>query len=140
MRGIGAWNAHCISTDCTDERLDDRDGFVQAFERAMFNRWHEAVLAEGTATSGTVADASHVDWTIPSRGFQETHQLRLRIRAVFPDGTSTEFISKVPLHEVQHLAGNPVLDLPALVTAILAETGRSAAAAGPDALEPAPAY
>jgi hypothetical protein len=118
----------------------------------MFNRWHKAVLTEGRATSGTVVDASHVDWTIPSRGFQETFEFRLQIRVAFPDGTSTEFTSKVLLHEVQHVAGNCtidcwprlpeatkvgatvpvrydetdrsriVLDLPALVATILAET------------------
>lgn len=125
----------------------------------MFHRWHKAVLAEGRATSGTVVDASHVDWTIPNRGFQETFELKLRIRVVFPDGTSTEFTSDVPLHEVQHVAGNRtidcwprlpaatgvgatvpvrydesdrsriVLDLPALVAAILAEPDPGAAAA-----------
>ena len=129
----------------------------------MFNRWHKAVFADGRATSGTILDASHVDWAIPSRGFQETFEFRLRIRVEFPDGTSTEFVSKVPLHEVQHVAGNhtidcwprlpeatrvgasvPVrydesdrsrilLDLPTLVSAILAEPDQGAAAAAPDA-------
>lgn len=124
----------------------------------MFNRWHKAVLADGRTTSGTVLHASHVDWAILSRGFQETFEFQLRIRAEFPDGTSTEFTSKVPLHEVQHLAGNhtidcwprlpeatrvgasvPVrydpsdrsrvlLDLPALVSGILAENERGGAA------------
>lgn len=37
-------------------------------------------------------------------------RLRQRIRVEFPDGTSTEFINKVPLHEVQHLAGNRTID------------------------------
>lgn len=129
----------------------------------MFNRWHKAVPAEGQSTSGTVLEASHVDWTIPSRGFQETYELRLRIRVDFPDGTSTEFTTKVPLHEVQHLAADRtidcwprlpeatgvgarvpvrydesdrsklVLDLPALVGAVLAQTERGAGAAGQDA-------
>lgn len=144
------------------ERLDKRDRLFQVCGQAMFDRWHKAVLAQGRATSGTVVDASHVDWTIASRGFQETFEFRLRIRVVFPDGMSTEFISKVPLHEVQHLAGNHtidcwprlpevtglgasvpvrydksdrsriVLDLPALVAAILAKPERGAAAPGPE--------
>jgi hypothetical protein len=129
----------------------------------MFNRWHKEVLATGRATSGKVLDASHVDWAIPSRGYQETFELQWRIRVAFPDGTSTDFTSKVPLHEVQHLAGNRtidcwprlpevtrvganvpvrydrsdrsriVLDLPALVTQILAEADHGAAPAGADA-------
>lgn len=76
----------------------------------MFNRWHKAVLAEGRSTTGTVVDTGHVDLAIPGRGFQETFELRQRIRVEFPDGTSTEFDSKVPLHEVQHLAGNRTID------------------------------
>jgi Protein of unknown function (DUF3592) len=76
----------------------------------MFNRWRKTVLAEGQTTSGTVLDASHVDWAIPSRGFQETFEFQLRIRVEFPDGTSSEFTSKVPLHEVQQLAGNHTID------------------------------
>jgi hypothetical protein len=129
----------------------------------MFNRWHKEVLARGRTTTGTVIDTSHVDLAIPARGFSETYELRLLIRVAFPDGTSTEFTSKVPLHEVQHLAGNhtidcwprlpevtvvgasvPVrydrsddsrilLDLPALVAAVLAEAKGGAAASGPDA-------
>lgn len=129
----------------------------------MFDRWHKGVLAEGVATTGTVVDSSHVDWVIASRAFQETYELRLRIRVVFPDGTSTEFNSKVPLHEVQHIADKrtidcwprlpeftalgasvPVryddadrtrilLDLPALVARILDGAQPGAGAAGPDA-------
>lgn len=123
----------------------------------MFNRWHKEVLAKGRQASGTVLDSSHLDWTIANRGFQETFELRQRIRVGFPDGTSAEFLSKVPLHEVQHLAGNRtiecwprlpemtrvgasvpvrydksdhtriVLDLPALVATALAEAVSSAA-------------
>lgn len=124
----------------------------------MFNRWQKAVLAKGRATTGTVVESSHVDWAIANRGYQETFELRQRIRVAFPDGTSTEFTSKVPLHEVQHLAGNRtidcwprlpevtreganvpvrydksdrsriVLDLPALVKAILADDNATPAA------------
>lgn len=129
----------------------------------MFNRWHKAVLADGEATTGTVVDASHVDWTIPARGFAETYELRRQVRVAFPDGTSAEFSCTVPLHEVQRLAANRtidcwprlaevtgigasvpvrydesdrsriVLDLPALVTTILAGTERDRAAGGPGA-------
>jgi hypothetical protein len=129
----------------------------------MFNRWHKEVLAKGRTTTGTVVDASHVDLAIPGRGFAETYEHRLQIRVAFPDGTSTEFLSRVPLHEVQHVAGNHtidcwprlpgltrvgasvpvrydrsdhsriVLDLPALLAPILAQSGRGAAATGPEA-------
>ena len=128
----------------------------------MFSRWEKTVLADGVTTEGTVVDASHVDWAIYSRGYQETFELKRRIRVEFPDGTSTEFASTVPLHQVQHLADRrtidcwprladvteigarvPVrydasdhsrilLDLPALVTAILAEANHPAAAAEPE--------
>lgn len=124
----------------------------------MFSHWEKTVLAEGVATTGTVLDASHVDWAIANRGFQETYELKRRIRVAFPDGTSTEFASTVPLHQVQHLADRhtidcwprlaevtgtgaqvPVrydasdhsrilLDLPALVSTILAETEPGASA------------
>jgi hypothetical protein len=99
---------------------------------------------------------------IPGRAFQETFELKPRIRVAFPDGTSTEFVSNLPLHKVQHLAGNRtidcwprlpevtavgarvpvrydesnrsriVLDLPALVSAILAEAEHPSASAEPD--------
>lgn len=127
----------------------------------MFDRWRKEVLANGRETSGTVLDASHIDWAIPSRGFQETYELELRIRVTFPDGAPIEFVSKVPLHQVQHLAGNRtidcwphlpeataigatvpvrydksdrgriVLDLPALVATILDGTERGPSGAGP---------
>jgi len=124
----------------------------------MFSHWEKTVLAEGVATDGTVVDASHVDLAIFSRGFQETYELRRRIRVAFPDGSSTEFVANVPLHQVQHLADRRtidcwprlaevtaigakvpvrydksnhsriVLDLPALVTSILAEADQQSTA------------
>ena len=129
----------------------------------MFNRWHKEVLAKGRTATGTVVDTSHVDYTIPGRGFDETIELRLLIRVTFPDGSPTEFVSKVPLHDVQHVAGNhtidcwprlpeltqvgasvPVrydrsdrgrilLDLPALLAPVLAESKRGAAKTEPNA-------
>jgi hypothetical protein len=77
----------------------------------MFNRWQNAVLADGRATTGTVVDASHVD--------------RVHLHCPASPGATPRRFDESDRSRI-------VLDLPALVSTILAGTERDAAAGGPD--------
>jgi hypothetical protein len=76
----------------------------------MFGRWKKTTLEEGATGQGTVVNAVHFDLTVYSRGFQETFKLRRAIRVSFTDGSTAEATCDVTLRQVQKLAGDRTID------------------------------